>query len=53
MAVTAGVSMWVNNSATTVMMLPIALAVLTATVGTPDGTARAATTAMPAISRRH
>ena len=40
MAVTAGVSMWVNNSATTVMMLPIALAVLTATVGTPDGTAR-------------
>lgn len=35
MAVTAAISMWVNNSATTVMMLPIALAVISATVGTP------------------
>jgi sodium-dependent dicarboxylate transporter 2/3/5 len=34
MAVTAFVSMWVNNSATTVMMLPIAMATLTALV--PD-----------------
>ena len=33
MAVTAFISMWVNNSATTVMMLPIALAVLSATHG--------------------
>lgn len=33
MAVTACISMWVNNSATTVMMLPIALAVLSATHG--------------------
>lgn len=32
MAVTAFVSMWVNNSATTVMMLPIALAALSAVV---------------------
>ena len=38
MAVTAFISMWVNNSATTVMMLPIALAVLSATVGTGVGT---------------
>jgi len=35
MAVTAVVSMWVNNSATTVMMLPIALAALAAVV--PEG----------------
>lgn len=34
MSVTAFVSMFVNNSATTVMMLPIALAVLTAILGT-------------------
>jgi len=40
MAVTAVVSMWVNNSATTVMMLPIALAVAAATVGSPDATGR-------------
>ncbi|NDB17453.1 MAG: SLC13/DASS family transporter [Gammaproteobacteria bacterium] len=32
MAVTAFVSMWVNNSATTVMMLPIAMAALAAVV---------------------
>ena len=32
MSVTAFVSMWVNNSATTVMMLPIALAALSAVV---------------------
>lgn len=41
MAVTAFISMWVNNSATTVMMLPIALAVLSTTHGegakTPPG----------------
>jgi sodium-dependent dicarboxylate transporter 2/3/5 len=34
MAVTAFVSMWVNNSATTVMMLPIAMAALSAVI--PD-----------------
>jgi len=35
MVVTAFVSMWVNNSATTVMMLPIAMAALTAVA--PEG----------------
>ena len=38
MAVTAFVSMFVNNSATTVMMLPIALAVLAAVTTTLDST---------------
>lgn len=36
MGVTAFVSMWVNNSATTVMMLPIALAALAAVVPNND-----------------
>jgi len=36
MAVTAFLSMWVNNSATTVMMLPIALATAGAVTGTLD-----------------
>ncbi len=36
MAVTAVVSMWVNNSATTVMMLPIALAAISAIVPNLD-----------------
>ncbi|MFM7395810.1 MAG: SLC13 family permease [Gammaproteobacteria bacterium] len=36
MSVTAFVSMWVNNSATTVMMLPIALAALAAVVPNHD-----------------
>ena len=37
MAVTAFVSMWVNNSSTTVMMLPIAMAALGAVLGSADG----------------
>ena len=36
MSVTAFVSMWVNNSATTVMMLPIAMAALGAVAGSGD-----------------
>lgn len=39
MAVTAFVSMWVNNSATTVMMLPIAMAALAAVVPTEQDAA--------------
>ena len=39
MAVTAFVSMWVNNSSTTVMMLPIATAALGAVLGSADGAA--------------
>jgi len=38
MTVTAVVSMWVNNSATTVMMLPIALAAISAIVPNLDST---------------
>ncbi len=38
MAVTAALSLLVNNSATTVMMLPIATAALAAVVGVPDAT---------------
>jgi sodium-dependent dicarboxylate transporter 2/3/5 len=37
MAVTAAVSMWVNNSSTTVMMLPIAMAALGAVLGGASG----------------
>lgn len=37
MAVTAALSLFVNNSATTVMMLPIATAALAAVVGVPGG----------------
>ena len=40
MAVTAFVSMWVNNSATTVMMLPIAMAALSAVI--PESSAAGA-----------
>ncbi|MFM7626475.1 MAG: SLC13 family permease [Gammaproteobacteria bacterium] len=41
MAVTASVSMWVNNSSTTVMMLPIAMAALAAVTGErADGASR-------------
>jgi len=39
MGVTAFVSMWVNNSATTVMMLPIAIAALGAVAGPADDSA--------------
>jgi sodium-dependent dicarboxylate transporter 2/3/5 len=39
MAATAFVSMWVNNSATTVMMLPIAASLALAARGEPDGDA--------------
>lgn len=41
MAVTAALSLFVNNSATTVMMLPIATAALTAVIGVPAGGAAA------------
>jgi sodium-dependent dicarboxylate transporter 2/3/5 len=40
MAVTAFVSMWVNNSSTTVMMLPIAMAALGAVIGGEGGAAQ-------------
>lgn len=42
MAVTAFVSMWVNNSSTTVMMLPIATAALAAVLGETAGAAPSA-----------
>jgi sodium-dependent dicarboxylate transporter 2/3/5 len=51
MAVTAFVSMWVNNSATTVMMLPIALAALGAVV--PTTGAAGAADAEAALQRQH
>ena len=42
MAVTAFVSMWVNNSSTTVMMLPIAMAALGAVLGGDGGAGQGA-----------
>jgi sodium-dependent dicarboxylate transporter 2/3/5 len=41
MAATAFVSMWVSNTATAAMMLPVGVSVVTLFIATPDGVARA------------